>query len=183
MRTWASVDFPEPFGPMMAWTSPFERSRSIPFRISAPSIDECRLRMTRSGNTVLMDWGLESCEQCSRVPLPEPREVCYPGIHAVQPGSPRGADRPRPRAPLPWPEAPARGRPVTRPGHPRVQGRDLGQRRGLARGAQLDLVAEPAAASGVHAAPGLHAAGRAHAPARRVALPWRVPAASGRRIS
>jgi hypothetical protein len=30
-----------------------ESSRSIPFRISAPSIDARRLRMTRSGNAVL----------------------------------------------------------------------------------------------------------------------------------
>ena len=47
---------------------------------------------------------------------------------------------------------------------------------------QLERVAE-SAAPGLYAAPGVHASGRAHAPTGRVALPWRVPAASGRTIS
>ena len=33
-RTCASVLFPEPFGPMIAWISPFFRERSTPLRIS-----------------------------------------------------------------------------------------------------------------------------------------------------
>src|SRR3989475_6413829 len=33
-RTWASVLLPEPFGPMLAWTSPTFTVRSTPFRIS-----------------------------------------------------------------------------------------------------------------------------------------------------
>src|SRR5918912_1969356 len=37
MRTLASVDFPEPFGPIIAWTSPCRTVRSIPLRISLPS--------------------------------------------------------------------------------------------------------------------------------------------------
>src|SRR5918912_1641348 len=37
MRTLASVDFPEPFGPITAWPSPSRTVRSIPFRISLPS--------------------------------------------------------------------------------------------------------------------------------------------------
>src|SRR5262249_22237292 len=35
--TWASVDLPEPFGPMMAWTSPAFTVRSRPLSISRPS--------------------------------------------------------------------------------------------------------------------------------------------------
>ncbi len=31
------MDLPEPFGPMMAWTSPVGTTRSIPFRIALPS--------------------------------------------------------------------------------------------------------------------------------------------------
>src|SRR5262245_36142932 len=37
MITWASVDLPDPFGPMTAWTSPLDTSRSTPRRISLPS--------------------------------------------------------------------------------------------------------------------------------------------------
>ena len=38
----ASVDLPEPFGPMMACTSPAFTSRSMPRRISLPSTEACR---------------------------------------------------------------------------------------------------------------------------------------------
>ena len=38
----ASVDLPEPLGPMMACTSPALTSRSIPLRISLPSTEACR---------------------------------------------------------------------------------------------------------------------------------------------
>ena len=37
MITWDSVDLPEPFGPMTAWTSPERTVRSIPLRISLPA--------------------------------------------------------------------------------------------------------------------------------------------------
>ena len=38
-RVLASVDLPEPFGPMMAWTSPGRTTRSTPFRRSAGGLD------------------------------------------------------------------------------------------------------------------------------------------------
>ena len=37
MSAFASVDLPEPFGPMIAWTSFMSTSRSTPFTISVPS--------------------------------------------------------------------------------------------------------------------------------------------------
>src|SRR4029450_10152131 len=37
MSTWASVDLPEPLGPMTAWTSPDRTVRSMPRRISLPA--------------------------------------------------------------------------------------------------------------------------------------------------
>src|SRR5918995_1365562 len=37
MRTCASVDLPEPLGPMIAWTSPDRTVRSMPRRISLPA--------------------------------------------------------------------------------------------------------------------------------------------------
>src|SRR5947208_1605342 len=37
MITWAKVDFPEPLGPMTAWTSPDETERVTPRRMSDPS--------------------------------------------------------------------------------------------------------------------------------------------------
>src|SRR6266571_4161315 len=40
--TWASVLFPEPFGPMMACTSPARTVRSTPRRISRPSTEAWR---------------------------------------------------------------------------------------------------------------------------------------------
>src|SRR3954469_6082584 len=46
----ASVDFPEPLGPMSAWSSPFETDRSTPLRISRSSTRTCRLRISRSAN-------------------------------------------------------------------------------------------------------------------------------------
>ena len=36
IKTCDRVDFPDPFGPIMAWTSPDETVRLIPFRISVP---------------------------------------------------------------------------------------------------------------------------------------------------
>src|SRR5438445_5944019 len=50
MTVSASVLLPEPFGPMIACTSPLRTTRSIPFRISLPSTVTCRSLMTRSGN-------------------------------------------------------------------------------------------------------------------------------------
>src|SRR5207244_8192396 len=47
MITFASVDFPDPFGPMMAWTSPWGTTRSIPFRICLPSTSTRSPRTSR----------------------------------------------------------------------------------------------------------------------------------------
>src|SRR5439155_6360231 len=44
MMTLARVDFPDPFGPMMAWTSPCGTTRSMPFRIALPSTSTRRSR-------------------------------------------------------------------------------------------------------------------------------------------
>src|SRR3979409_1989359 len=50
MTVSASVLLPDPFGPMIACTSPLRTTRSIPFRISLPSTLTWRSLMTRSGN-------------------------------------------------------------------------------------------------------------------------------------
>src|SRR3989337_1044363 len=47
-RTWASVLFPEPFGPMIAWTSPASTVMSIPRRISLSFTLACRFRISSS---------------------------------------------------------------------------------------------------------------------------------------
>src|SRR5437016_1278652 len=44
--TFASVDLPEPFGPMMACTSPLLTLRLMPFRISLPSTEAYRSRIS-----------------------------------------------------------------------------------------------------------------------------------------
>src|SRR6476620_7711326 len=44
MITFDSVDFPEPFGPISAWISPWRTVRSIPRRISLPSTVACSPR-------------------------------------------------------------------------------------------------------------------------------------------
>ena len=50
MITFASVDLPEPFGPIRAWISPFETSRSSPLRISLSPALTCRFLISRSAN-------------------------------------------------------------------------------------------------------------------------------------
>ena len=48
--TEASVDLPEPFGPIRAWTSPGRTVRSTPWRISTPSsLETCRSTTSKSG--------------------------------------------------------------------------------------------------------------------------------------
>src|SRR6267143_7153502 len=54
MTVSASVLFPEPFGPMIACTSPLRTTSSIPLRISLPSTLTWRSLMTRSGNGHLL---------------------------------------------------------------------------------------------------------------------------------
>src|SRR4029079_4445568 len=50
MITLASVDLPEPFGPIRAWTLPFSTSRSSPLRISFSSTFACRFLISSSAN-------------------------------------------------------------------------------------------------------------------------------------
>src|SRR5918996_3168492 len=49
----ASVDLPEPLGPIRAWICPLETSRSRPLRISLSSAVTCRLRISRSAIRLL----------------------------------------------------------------------------------------------------------------------------------
>src|SRR5688572_7556844 len=51
MITFASVDLPDPFGPISAWISPFETSRSSPLRISFSPARTYRFLISRSGNS------------------------------------------------------------------------------------------------------------------------------------
>ena len=44
--TFAKVLFPEPFGPMTAWTSPLLNSRVSPRRISLSAMETCNSWMT-----------------------------------------------------------------------------------------------------------------------------------------
>src|ERR1044072_8219480 len=50
MIAFASVDLPEPLGPIRAWTLPFSTSRSRPLRICLSSTLTCRLRISSSAN-------------------------------------------------------------------------------------------------------------------------------------
>src|SRR4029453_8486546 len=58
----ASVDLPDPFGPMMAWVSPLRIVKSTPVRISlgpySVSTETCRSRISRVDmNSGLLDFG------------------------------------------------------------------------------------------------------------------------------
>src|SRR5436305_4280897 len=48
MIAFASVDLPDPFGPIRAWMLPFSTSRLTPLRIFLPSAVTCRLRISSS---------------------------------------------------------------------------------------------------------------------------------------
>src|SRR5688500_14754789 len=50
MITFASVDLPDPFGPISAWISPFDTSRSSPLRISFSPARTYRFLISRSAN-------------------------------------------------------------------------------------------------------------------------------------
>src|SRR4051812_49062074 len=52
MITLASVDLPEPFGPMRAWIWPFSMARSTPLRISFSPALTCRLRISSSDKRI-----------------------------------------------------------------------------------------------------------------------------------
>src|SRR3954465_7318587 len=48
MRALASVDLPEPFGPIRAWISPERTCRSTPLRICLSPAETCRFLISRS---------------------------------------------------------------------------------------------------------------------------------------
>src|ERR1700674_111913 len=54
ISVWDSVDLPDPFGPITAWTSPFEMSSDTPFRICRPSTLACKSLISKSANSVLV---------------------------------------------------------------------------------------------------------------------------------
>src|SRR4051794_8144492 len=60
MIAFASVDLPEPFGPISAWISPLPTDRSTPFKISLSSALTCRSRISIS------DIGLRLSESGKR---------------------------------------------------------------------------------------------------------------------
>src|SRR6478609_3900376 len=100
---YASVDLPEPFGPMMAWTSPLRMVRSTPRRIGfGPSLGStltCRSRISRvdirgSPSSVVMTFrcgrcgpGVRGRRRCGRRRRARARRRSSPGRRA------RGASR------------------------------------------------------------------------------------------
>src|SRR5215203_5065989 len=52
----ASVDLPDPLGPIRAWISPLETSKSSPLRISLPSALTCRFVISRSAIFLRLSW-------------------------------------------------------------------------------------------------------------------------------
>src|SRR5580700_10217371 len=53
--TWLSVDLPEPFGPMMACTSPLFTVSESPWRISRSSTRTCRSLTSSSGIHLILN--------------------------------------------------------------------------------------------------------------------------------
>src|SRR3978361_75526 len=74
MRTCASVDFPDPFGPMSACTSPDATSRSTPRRISTPATDACRFSIRR-----VLNVGPSDGHHHVGAPAPDPVDRYGPG--------------------------------------------------------------------------------------------------------
>src|SRR6266478_5614119 len=56
--TWDSVDLPEPFGPMIAWTSPRFTVSESPWRISRSSTRTCRSLTSSSGIASIFLFGI-----------------------------------------------------------------------------------------------------------------------------
>src|SRR4051794_37451868 len=56
----ASVDLPEPFGPISAWISPLPTDRSTPLRISLSSARTCKFVISRSDIGVSVVFGKSS---------------------------------------------------------------------------------------------------------------------------
>ena len=71
MSVLASVDLPEPLGPIRAWISPREMSRSTPLRISRSSMRTCRSLISRSA---MFSVSSSSCEGCVWVSIQVARQ-------------------------------------------------------------------------------------------------------------
>src|SRR6202161_3155391 len=72
--TWDSVDLPEPFGPMMACTSPLFTASESPWRISRSSTRTCRFLTSSNGiHLVLKIWNLV----IARSPCDEAIQFCF----------------------------------------------------------------------------------------------------------
>src|SRR3978361_645076 len=65
--TWLSVDLPEPFGPMMACTSPLLTVSDRPWRISRSSTRTCRFLTSSNGITLFRFLGTHPAERRRRV--------------------------------------------------------------------------------------------------------------------
>src|SRR3954454_4068269 len=63
MTAFASVDLPEPFGPISAWISPERTWRSTPLRICLSPAETCRFLISRSAMVSLrsVDFQGEAC--------------------------------------------------------------------------------------------------------------------------
>src|SRR5260370_38572679 len=55
-----SVDLPEPFGPMMAWTSPLFTASESPWRISLSSTRTCKSLTSSNGIIQSFCWGVSA---------------------------------------------------------------------------------------------------------------------------
>src|SRR5690349_3516208 len=62
MITLASVDLPDPFGPIIAWISPERTRRSTPLRICLSPAATCRLRISRSAMGLQSRFGVRCGE-------------------------------------------------------------------------------------------------------------------------
>src|SRR5918996_1267095 len=107
MITPASVDLPDPFGPINAWTSPWRTVRFTPRRISRPSTETWRSRISRVVFSLMLSPPSPRRlppSRCTPAPaaLPGATEASRsPGRTPSRAGdirSSRSPDRPRPRA-------------------------------------------------------------------------------------
>src|SRR6266498_2161521 len=92
ISTFASVDFPLPFGPISAWVSPWRTVRSMPFRISLPSTVAWRPRI--SSSTVVAGASFVAVVVMSVVHLDQ--DVVAVDLHRVRPHGLRGRQGARP---------------------------------------------------------------------------------------
>src|SRR5919108_1296822 len=161
MSAYASVDLPEPFGPMTAWISVVSTARSTPLTISVPSSSEtCRFFSSSSAIAPSANQGGFHARR------PDPsyqrrqarREAPKPLLrwaYALWNRASRAPHLPRRRPAAVRRQARSRDRPLGRQGNARVQGRGLRQGRGRA------AAAPPAGAGGRGARRGARGAARA----------------------